>query len=431
MLITAASSTIYSVNLLQSVILYCGSATAAYSILQNFNVDIFQWNTKTNGIIGTLGNPNFQSSFAAAALLPSFFYLTKNGKKFLGAPVLLLSLFVIYIANSTQGYIILISSLIIFILNYLWFRSKNLFRGVFLSFLVLIGFVIAGMLNRGPLSYYLYKVSITSRGEFWRTAVSMISDNLIFGVGIDSFGDWSQFYKDSKTINGINEYTDNAHNYFLEFAATGGIPLAILYFAILLLTFVVYLKYQKRSEKFNPGFTTLFIFWFGLQTQSLISPGSIALIVWSFVLSGFIIGVHNNFSVKNLKYEMSKQYLRPISYFLVLVSMIFTYPLFNADRLTLQTFKTKDGLLAVRAATMFPESTVRYGRIGTELVQSQLWPQALAVGRAGSEFNPNSVSAWLMILANPTAPIDERRHAQRMVLKLDPLNQEIRGIELK
>jgi hypothetical protein len=36
-----------------------------------------------------------------------------------------------------------------------------------------------------------------------------------------------------------------------------------------------------------------------------------------------------------------------------------------------------------------------------------------------------------MILANPTAPIDERRHAQRMVLKLDPLNQEIRGIELK
>jgi hypothetical protein len=42
-----------------------------YSILQRFNFDIFDWNTRTNGIIGTLGNPNFQSSFAAMSIVPT------------------------------------------------------------------------------------------------------------------------------------------------------------------------------------------------------------------------------------------------------------------------------------------------------------------------------------------------------------------------
>lgn len=431
MILTATISKVSSVNLIQRVLLYSGSVTSVYSILQYFGIDLFQWNTKTNGIIGTLGNPNFQSSFAAATLLPSIFYIYQNGKRFLSIPVLMLFIVVIFIANSTQGYIILVTSFLIYSLNYFWFRNKIFFMGIFVSALALISFAVLGMLNKGPLSYYLYKVSVTSRGEFWRTAISMIRDNLAFGVGIDSFGDWSQFYKDSKTLNGINEFTDNSHNYFLEFAATGGIFLAFLYFAIVCLVFIVYIKFQKRLGKFDSGLTTLFIFWIGLQLQSLISPGSISLFTWNFIMSGFIIGLYNNNETENFQYEINKQFIRPFSYFLLGISIIFTYPFFNADKLTLKAFRTADGSLAVKAAQSFPESTVRYSRIGQELVQSQLWPQALEVGRAASEFNPNSISAWLIILANPTAPIDERINAQKMVLKLDPFNEDIRNIQLK
>lgn len=431
MILTATISTVSCVNLIQRVLLYSGSVTSAYSILQYFGLDLFQWNTRTNGIIGTLGNPNFQSSFAAATLLPSLIYIYKNGKRYLLIPVSMLFIFVIFIANSTQGYIIIATSFLIYCLNYFWFQNKIFFKAIFVSTLTLIIFAILGMLNKGPLSYYLYKVSVTSRGEFWRTAISMIRDNFAVGVGIDSFGDWSQFYKDSKTLNGINEFTDNSHNYFLEFAATGGILLALLYFAMVCLVFIAYIKSQKRLGKFDSGFTTLFIFWIGLQLQSLISPGSISLVTWNFIISGFIIGVYNNNQTENFKYETNKQFIRPFSYFLLGISIILTYPLFNADRLTLKTFRTADGLLAVRAAKTFPESTVRYSRIGQELVQSQLWPQALEVGRAASEFNPNSISAWLIILSNPTAPIDERLNAQKMVLKLDPFNEDIRNIQLK
>lgn len=121
------------------------------------------------------------------------------------------------------------------------------------SFISFVSTVIAilGMLNKGPLSYYLYKISIQSRGEMWQTTVNLIKDNPWTGVGIDSLGDYSLRYRDAKIANGIAEYIDNAHNFFLQFAATGGIPLSILYVGILAITFISIVRVQKSIGKFN------------------------------------------------------------------------------------------------------------------------------------------------------------------------------------
>jgi hypothetical protein len=79
---------------------------------------------------------------------------------------------------------------------------------------------------------------------------------------------------------------------------------------------------------------------------------------------------------------------------------------------------------------MFPESTLRYSRIGVELLKSNLPEQALEVGRAAVEFNPKALSAWALILANNSAPLVERELAKEKILELDPFNDDIRALKL-
>ena len=71
-------------SLLQLTLVLACFISSLYSVAQRFNLDIFDWDTKTNGIIGTLGNPNFQSSFAAMAIVPTFVYFwgKKNTKNY-------------------------------------------------------------------------------------------------------------------------------------------------------------------------------------------------------------------------------------------------------------------------------------------------------------------------------------------------------------
>ena len=145
--------------------------------------------------------------------------------------------------------------------------------------------------------------------------------------------------------NGVNEYVDNAHNYFLEYAATGGYLLAFLHLLILLLTLLSFVLVQKRIKKFDKNVSALFSAWVCLQAQSLISPGTIPLLLWISVISGSVIGIgFVNFSNISLNREANK--LRYInlsnlsSYLLIIIGLIVTYPMFNADRLYLKSLNS-------------------------------------------------------------------------------------------
>ena len=112
------------------------------------------------------------------------------------------------------------------------------------------------------------------------------------------------------------------------------------------------------------------------------------------------------------------------------MSFVITYPLFNSDRLALKSIRTGDGNLAIIAAKSYPESVIRYSRIGITLLNSGLYPQALDVARSAVSFNPNAVSAWILILVNESAPITERQKAKDEILRLDPFNKEVRLYKL-
>jgi len=402
-----------------------------YSILQFYGLDIFSWSSRTNGIIGTIGNPNFQSSFSGIAILSSVLYYSSKDiiRKIIGLGHSLVLLYAIYLCQSWQGYALVVISLALLIGYYLRLKKVLLFR-LFSFFMLGTGTVVAlGVLNIGPLSQILFKYSIKSRTEMWRSSIRTIKDNPGFGIGLDSFGDYSLYYKDPKDISGVNEFTDNSHNYYLEFATTGGIVLLALNLALIVLTLYSFTKILRQKNNFDFISISLFSAWVCFIAQSLISPATLPILTWNYIISGAVIGLaSNDQQIKFLNNQNSNKRLldglASKTIFLTVIIVIM-YPYFNVDRLYLQASRTGNGVLAIQVAQMYPESVLRYQRIGRELLESKLYDQALEVAKAASKFNPNSFSAWALIYVNPVTPAVDKEKAYIELKRVYPLNPEL------
>jgi O-antigen ligase len=409
--------------------------SSLYSILQKYGFDITDWYTRTNGIIGTIGNPNFQSAFSGMALVPTaiFAYKNKNKSKYFSFILVPISLITIYYTKSTQGYITSFISILSYILIFVWFKNKTVFRLFFSLSIFSIILIVLGIINKGPLAYFLYKASIQSRFEFWRTSWTAALDNPYFGVGIDSLGDYSRVYRSTKDSLGINENFDNAHNYFLEAAATGGFLLVVLNILFIVFTLVMFTKLQTNIGKFDVNSAGIFAIWLAFQSQSLISPGTISLLTWNAVVSGSIFGAalhsqshkESNLLGNQNSIKPELKFFKPYSYLVLMLSMIIVYPYFKSDKLQYDSFVKSDALLAVQAAKNYPESTVRYNQIGLELLKSNLPEQSLEVAQSAIQFNPNSITAWSLIYMNPKVTESERNRALLEILRLDPNNKQL------
>lgn len=422
-----------NVNKLLITLVIAVFISSFYSMLQRFGLDIFQWETRTNGIIGTLGNPNFQSSFAAMALVPVLtYYWNRQNGKILSLILALPLIIVIYFSQSTQGYLTSAASLMLLLVIYCWYKNRLAFFITLFSSLVAGAFTVLGMLNLGPLAEYLYKYSIKSRGEFFRTAIRIIDDNKLFGVGLDSIGDNYLMYRSAEDAKGVGEFTDHIHNIYLNYAAVGGFPLATLQLIITVLALVSFFNMQRRIKHFDKNIVALFCAWTCYQLQSLISPANISMLTWNAIITGSLIGLNatefNNSRGFSTQKELGMQLTKPFSNFLLIIGLIVMLPLFNVDRQVLLASRTGDGTLALRAVQSYPESTIRYSRVGQEFIKSNLAQQALEIGRAAAKFNPNAASAWGLILVNNLAPREERLKAQQELLRLDPFNDEIRSL---
>jgi len=415
------------------VLIISGFISSFYSVLQSFGIDLLKWESRTNGVIGTLGNPNFQSAFAAIVLVPSILYFSKSRKQYLLALISFMFFsFTIFRTQSTQGIIAGFFSIAIALIIFSCYKNKYIFGFMLFSGFVSAFFAILGMLNMGPMSGYLYKVSVQSRGDFWRSAFTTANDNPIFGVGLDSFGDYSLKYRDQIAANhSFAEYTDNAHNFFLEHAATGGYPSAFLNLSIVIFVLFAFIIIQRDIKKFDATIVSLFSAWAAFQMTTVISPGNLVTMHWNAIISGAIIGIAKSISSNQVSIpkvsESNVKSFSLVNFVFSVIALVIMFPAFNVDRMQLAGMQTGDANLVMRATTSYPESTLRYSLISRELLDSGLSQQSLELARAGVEFNPYSAGLWALILVNPSAQISEKLEAKERILELDPLNVEVKN----
>jgi O-antigen ligase len=427
------------IKILLNAVIAAGLVTSFYSCIQFFGLDVFKWSSKTNGIIGTLGNPNSQSSFAAMIFIPTVVILWTSKYKWLLVPSTVLALmFTLYISQSTQGYISVISSILAITLIFLWYRNKLIFF-ILTVFSTLLGIVaVFGMLGHGPLSYYLYKISVQSRGDFWRSAITTGNSHPIFGVGFDSFGDYMLKYRDEVAAShSFAEYADSAHNFYLDYLATGGYVFLLLNIFLTIFVLRAFFVLQRNKNGFDKHMAALFCTWLGIQLQSMINTQTIAFVSWNALISGAVIGMagtSTQLSQSTVEINAKRDKLKNsnlLGSILLIIGLIIMFPYFNNDRLTIKANNSGNGDLLIRATTAYPEFALKYSQASQALLESGLPAPSLFLARKGVEFNPNSVSLWALILANPTASIEDRQIAKSKILELDPLNKEVKAYSIQ
>jgi hypothetical protein len=156
--------------------------------------------------------------------------------------------------------------------------------------------IILSLLNKGPLASFIYEASIKARGDYWAAGWKMTTMHPWFGVGFDGYGDW---YRRTRTVGSISDFGEKdfsnaAHNVFLDISSSGGFPLLLIYLILVVYTLISAIRVLKRSREFNAPFVAIFAGWVAYQVQSLISINQLGLAIWGWVLTGLIIGYEIN-----------------------------------------------------------------------------------------------------------------------------------------
>ena len=420
-----------------------GLTSLGYGVIQASGADPIDWDNPYSPVFGFLGNPNFQSSLLGILGSIVFTQLLSTTVRFqiksLYILYLLLSLYIIKETDSQQGFLVLLIGSVIALGVFVNHKSKAL--GYSYLGLALLGFVavLVGTLNKGPLASLLYKDSVTYRGDYWRAGLKMTVDNPIFGVGLDSYGDW---YRRSRTIEATlrrgPEITSNAaHNVFLDISAYGGFPLVLIYITLMVLVIVSAVKVIKRSKGFNAGFVGLVSGWVAFQAQSIISINQIGLALWGWVLSGLIIGYEINTRDSELVTEkkMGKNSAKPAQssagsvmgmFVGFVIGVLVGMPPYLASVKYKSALETSNPTVIQEAAYIWPLDATRMIQVSITLNDNKLVSQGLEVAIDAAVAFPDNYEVWKALNGMQSATTEQKAEALAQMKRLDPLNPNLK-----
>jgi len=414
-------------------VLYCGLVILS-------GKDPIPWVNTYGNILGTLGNPNFISSFLGIFVVVSL-ALIMEPKTSINLRIFLVifsavAILEIFNSKSLQGLIVVgIGGAFVFLMLLFWSSTLRRLWLPYLFLVTLIGIIaIMGMLQKGPLASILYKQSVSIRGAYWRSGWSMMQENPIFGIGLGSFGDWYPRVRDSAAlvVPGKGVYTNAAHNVPLDIGAGGGVVLFILYLLIQVSVVISAIKFIRRSKTYDVVFVALVGGWICYTAQSLISINQLGLAVWGWVFSGAIIGYqHSSRQVSGEINETRKSNSKKVGvkvsdYFGVLVSigavvgLVISLPPFKAEAEWRTASESGDLRKFTSAIETWPRSSLRYGTAIKALYEYKLNDQALEYTRKAVKFSPDSTRLWYFLYQIPESTQAEKELAKAQIRRLDP-----------
>lgn len=268
-----------------------------YGVIQKLDLDPINWE-KGSGIGSTLGNPNFYGALLGVlSIIPLFYFFEPKDKyKYLHLITYILVLIQTFMIGGSQGYIIFIFSLMLFVLlkyREVIFRKIKLI--LFSSLLLLLGFFAVILRDAGNFVTILNSsLQIESRIEHWALSVRIWRDHFLFGVGIENLTNFSGKYR-NQTMRDWGLYTlpDKSHNMFLDFFVTGGLFVGLCWIAIIFYVYQqIFSLLKNTSVEKEIGYISVFsIVWTSWLFQSFFSPSHIILEVCGIMSGGALVGL--------------------------------------------------------------------------------------------------------------------------------------------
>ncbi len=426
-------SSINLINTTINAIRISGMVSALLGIAQMLGLNLYQGNNLQYGLnVGFLGNPNFQSALLGMSLVACISLLfdsTKN-KIYLCFQIML-SLVSLNGAKSTQGYaLVVIGTFVIFVLQIYSRKLKKSLVAFVITGLGLLSFSILGLLDKGPLSAYLYQGSIAYRGDYWRTAWRMISDNRLFGLGFDSYRDNYRLYRDVKATDrqGPDVIADSPHNTLLDAGVNGGVTLLIINVLLILFVaykFIIYIKINRAQNSIVFG---LFATWIAFLAQSFISMGNIAISLWGWVMSGLIIGLEiNSKNTLNIKIKTNESKTVPINKIILCTvsGMLISGPYFLYDANFAKAYKTGNVKEIISKVQSWPSDGYKIAMIVEILSKNNFQIDALNLTKGSIEKHSEVYELWKAYFEIPDISEEEKNNILIKLRKLDPNNKTL------
>jgi O-antigen ligase len=427
-----------------------GTVNVVYCLAAANGYDFFKWVNPYDTVLGTFGNPNFIGAFMGMCITVVFVHLISNLKSIKQSVfyllLLILSAYVIILSNALQG--ILVAGFGISLAIFFYVRSLNKYRPFLyvyvFSLIVTVTMVLLGILQKGPLSNFLYKPSVTFRGEYWKTGINMWTENPIFGVGIDSYGQFFRTFRSlSATVRpGMETTTDAAHNVYIDILAGTGVFGFIGYVAISSIVIISAAKFIKHAKEFDPVFYSILLGWATFQLQSLVSINQIGLAIWGWILGGSTIAysrtaISQNYvltdtgkiieSKRKKSRENSTTLLDPAilikSLASFLIGFLIALPPFLNDakmRTILAGKGTQEQLVSL--VKQWPRDSNRMSRAYVILAQNDSANAAKELAAFTTTIFPNDYSSWYALYQIAPNDTPERAAYKQKLHEIDPYN---------
>ena len=278
--------------------LFAGYFNVVYCLFTLFGIELLPWNNIFNTILGTFGNPNFIGAFLGMFLVAIFTKLVANGVSLTHRLFYIAAIIIAFVeilrSHAIQG--LAVSAIGVGFVVWLRIRSMTKSKLVELTYFGLsaaLGLLATlGALQIGPLTQYIYKTSVSLRGQYWLAGWNMGTTHPIFGVGLDGYGSWYRRARDPKSLitPGVDTTTNAAHNVYIDIFASGGFPLLIAYTVLTGFVIRSIVRLIRRSRDFDVTGVLLSAVWICYQAQSIISINQIGLAVWGWIFGALIIG---------------------------------------------------------------------------------------------------------------------------------------------